>query len=95
MIASTPARVVMMSGAFLLGTGAGALAFDPATPSTYPYCAMPLAVASSSRNRWFLATIGILATLGLAFGYWVIGPTYSQADGLTGGTYYGVWSAKG
>ena len=76
-------------------TGAGALALNPATSSTYPYCVMPVAVASSCRNRRFLAVIGILATLGLVFGYWVVGPAYSQTDGLTGGTYYGVWSVKG
>jgi len=94
-IASTPARIAMMVGAFLFGAGAGALALNPVASSTYPYCVMPLAVASRSRNRLFLAVIGILATLGLAFGHWVVGPAYSQMDGLTGGTYYGVWSVKG
>src|SRR4030042_2140341 len=61
MIASTPARMAMMAGAFLFGAGAGALALNPATSSTYPYCVMPLAVASSGRNRLLLAVIGILA----------------------------------
>lgn len=95
LLTSTPAKAAILFGTFVLGVEAGAHILNPGAPYTYPYCAMPVAMAVSPRARRFIVMLGAFAALGLAIGYWVVGPAYSQADDLTGGTYYGVWSRKG
>jgi hypothetical protein len=95
LLTSTLAKAAILFGTFVLGVEAGAHILNQGAPYTYPYCAMPMAMAVNPRARRFIVMLGAFATLGLAIGYWVVGPAYSQADDLTGGTYYGVWSRKG
>lgn len=95
MLFSAPARIAAIIGGFVLGAEAGAQVIYEAAPSTYPYCVAPVALMVGLRGRRFLALLGLATALGLAAGYLVVGPAYSQEDALTGGTYYGVWSPEG